>query len=138
MATVRAMLRFKPQRARVRLDDGDPEEVTLHNVAVANGQFFGGGMRIAPEAQLDDGLFDVVTLGPLTFGDLMLRMNRVYKGTHLELPQVRVERARRVEAEPVEPGEPILLDVDGETPGRLPARFDLLPAALNLKCPEEP
>jgi YegS/Rv2252/BmrU family lipid kinase len=137
LATVRAMMRFSPQRARVRLDDREPEEITLHNVAVANGRFFGGGMKIAPDAELDDGLFDVVVLGPMSMWDLVTKGNRVYKGTHIQLPrdEVRVDRARRVEAAPVNPDEAILLDVDGETPGQLPATFELLPGALSIKVP---
>ncbi len=134
-ATFRAMRVFKPQRARLRLDDRPAFELQLHNVAVANGRYFGGGMKVAPHAALDDGLFDVVTLGPMSMGDLLLRGHKIYSGTHLELPQVREERARVVEAEPVERGERILLDVDGEVPGLLPARFELLPAALRLKTP---
>jgi YegS/Rv2252/BmrU family lipid kinase len=133
LATVRAMHKYRPQQASLRLDDRPPEEVTLHNVAVANGRYFGGGMQIAPHAQLDDGLFDVVTLGPMTWLDLLLRGHRVYSGTHLELPKVRADRARRVEAEPVDPDEAILLDVDGETPGKLPAIFEVVPGALRLK-----
>lgn len=137
VATWRAMRRFRPQRARLTLDDRDPCEVLLHNVAVSNGRFFGGGMQIAPAAALDDGLFDVVTLGPMSMADLLLRGHRVYRGTHLEMANVTVERAARVAAEPVDPDEAILLDVDGETPGRLPALFELLPAALRLKLPED-
>jgi YegS/Rv2252/BmrU family lipid kinase len=135
VATLRAMRRFSPQRARLRLDGGPAREVLLQNVAVANGQYFGGGMWIAPGAALDDGRFDVVTMGPLTGWDILLRMHRVYSGTHFDLPQISHARAARVEAEPVDPGEPILLDVDGETPGRLPATFQLLPGALRLKWP---
>jgi YegS/Rv2252/BmrU family lipid kinase len=137
-ATFRAMLRFKPQRARLRLDEGEPSEVLLHNIAVANGRFFGGGMEVAPDATLDDGRFDVITLGPMSMADLLLRGHRIYKGTHLSLPQVSAARARRVEAQPVDPGERILLDVDGEVPGMLPATFELLPGALLLKTPEAP
>jgi len=136
LATIRAMRRFSPQRAWLRLDGGAPREVALHNIAVANGQYFGGGMWIAPEAQLDDGLFDVVTLGPMTTSDLLFRMNRVYKGTHLTLPKVSHTHAARVEAEPVDADDAILLDVDGETPGRLPATFELLPRVLRLKTCE--
>ncbi|MCC6749771.1 MAG: diacylglycerol kinase family lipid kinase [Deltaproteobacteria bacterium] len=133
VATLRAMRRYSPQRARIRLDGGAPREVTLQNVAVANGQYFGGGMHIAPTAKLDDGLFDVVALGPLSLGDMVFRGHKVYSGTHLEMPQVSLAQARQVDAEPVDPGDEILLDVDGETPGRLPARFELLPRALRLK-----
>jgi len=135
VASLRAMRRFSPQRARLRLDGGAAQEVVLQSVAVANGQYFGGGMWIAPKAALDDGLFDVVTLGPLSKWDMLTKMNKIYRGTHFELPQVTHARAARVEAEPVDPDEHILLDVDGETPGRLPATFELLPRAVRLKWP---
>ena len=133
LATLRAMRRFSPQRARLRLDGGEAQLVLLHTVAVANGRYFGGGMKIAPQAELNDGQFDIVTLGPLSWGDILLRSGRFYKGTHLELPQVTHARAALVEAEPENPDEAILLDVDGETPGRLPACFEVLPNALRLK-----
>jgi YegS/Rv2252/BmrU family lipid kinase len=136
LATARAMWRYHAQRAAITLDGGVPREVSLHNVAVANGQYFGGGMHIAPEAKIDDGLFDVVTLGPMTMADLLLRGHRVYAGTHLSLPSVSLERARRVEARPVDPADRILLDVDGEAPGMLPATFELIAGALRLKTPE--
>jgi len=133
LATVQATARFRPQRAMIRLDDGPEKEVLLHNVAVANGRYFGGGMKVAPEAELDDGLFDVVTLGAMSLKDLLLRGHLIYRGAHLELPQVSLASARRVEARPVDPAEAILLDVDGETPGRLPATFEIIPGALPLR-----
>jgi YegS/Rv2252/BmrU family lipid kinase len=136
LATVRAMTRYKPQLARLRLDGGPAREVLLQNVAVANGQFFGGGMHVAPHARVDDGRFDVVLLPPWGFTTLLRHGHRIYSGTHLSMPGVTEERAALVEAEPVLSGERILLDVDGETPGWLPARFELLPGALLLKTPE--
>lgn len=135
-ATIRAMRRYTPQRARLELDEGGPFEVKLQNVAIANGQYFGGGMHIAPEAQIDDGYFDVITIAPLKASELLRNGHRLYRGTHLRLPQVSSTRARRIEAHPVDPRDKILLDVDGETPGRLPAAFELIPSALRLKLPE--
>jgi YegS/Rv2252/BmrU family lipid kinase len=136
IATVRAMRAYRPKRARLIVDDGPPEEVTLQTVAVANGQYFGGGMQIAPNAKLDDGQFDVVTMRPFAVKDLLLRGHLIYQGKHLSLTQYfSVARGRRVVAEPVDPGDHILLDVDGETPGRLPATFEVLPGALKLKTP---
>jgi YegS/Rv2252/BmrU family lipid kinase len=135
LATVRATLRYSAQQAWLRLDEGEERAVTLHNIAVANGKYFGGGMFIAPQAELDDGQFDVVTLGRMTMADLVLRGHRIYQGTHLSLPQVSFARARKVEARPVDPQERILLDVDGETPGMLPATFEVLPGSLRLKTP---
>jgi YegS/Rv2252/BmrU family lipid kinase len=137
MGTARAALRYKNQRVRL-VFDGDEEqfvEVTINNVAVANGQYFGGGMHIAPEARLDDGLFDVVTLGDLTPLDFLKDGHRVYRGAHLTMNKVSLRRARRVDARPVDPDEDVLLDVDGEAPGALPARFTVLPRALDLLVP---
>ena len=133
LATVRATATFRPQRALISLDGGPEREVELQNVAVANGRYFGGGMKVAPEAELDDGLFDVVTIGPMSLRDVLLRGHLIYRGAHLDLPQVSLASARRVEARPVDPAEAILLDVDGETPGRLPATFEIIPGALPLR-----
>jgi diacylglycerol kinase family enzyme len=103
------------------------------NLAVANGQYFGGGMRVAPYARPDDGYLDVVAIGDFSPLEMLRFGHRIYLGSHLGHPKVRPDRARRVEARPSNPGEHVLLDVDGETPGRLPATFSVLPGALNLK-----
>jgi YegS/Rv2252/BmrU family lipid kinase len=137
MGTARAALRYKNQRVRM-VFDGDEDkfvEATINNVAVANGQYFGGGMHIAPEARLDDGKFDVVTLGDLSPLDFLKDGHRVYRGAHMGMSKVSVRRAHKVEARPVDPHEDVLLDVDGEAPGALPATFTLLPRALDLIVP---
>jgi len=135
LATVRAAVRYKNQRVRVVLDDAETLELTVQNVAVANGRYFGGGMHIAPNAVLDDGSFDVVAIGDFTFFEAMTKVGRLYNGTHLDLPKVTARRARKVEAVPAVDGEQVLLDVDGETPGALPATFSIVPKALNLVVP---
>lgn len=83
---------------------------------------------VAPQACVDDGLFDVTVWQGLGLSDFMLKRGMLYDGTHVRLPNTRTFRARVLEAEPV--GVPVLLDVDGEQPGMLPARFSLLPRAL--------
>ena len=137
MGTARAALRYKNQRVRM-VFDGDEEqfvEATINNVAVANGQYFGGGMHIAPEAQLDDGQFDVVTLGDLSPMDFLRDGHRVYRGAHMGMSKVSFRRAKKVEARPVDANEDVLLDVDGEAPGALPATFTVLPRAIDLIVP---
>jgi diacylglycerol kinase (ATP) len=133
LGTVRAMSRFRPQRVRLRLDGGAEQLRTVSVVAVANGRWFGGGMKIAPDAQLDDGLFDVVTMPGQTLADYLLRGHHVYRGTHVTMKGVTVERARRLEAEPFDPDEAVLLDVDGEPLGRLPGVFELCAGVVRLK-----
>jgi YegS/Rv2252/BmrU family lipid kinase len=135
IATARATWSYKNQRVQLVFDGADRVEATINTVAVANGRYFGGAMMVAPDAELDDGQFDVIAMGDFGFGDLLKSGRRLYKGTHLTMDKVTARRARVVEAEPIDPGAVIELDVDGENPGRLPARFELMPSALWLVAP---
>ncbi|MFA6033613.1 MAG: diacylglycerol kinase family protein [Myxococcota bacterium] len=132
IGTAKALMQYSNQLIRISFDDGAPEEMRVNNVAVANGKFFGGGMMIAPEASLYDGLFDVVILGDMTKLEMMKNGSKVYTGTHMPHPKIRHLRARKVVAEPVNPADKVLLDVDGEAPGMLPATFEVLPGALTV------
>src|SRR5690242_12231182 len=135
LATVRATWSYSNQRVELVFDGKDRVEATINTVAVANGRYFGGAMLVAPNAEVDDGAFDVVAMGDLTFSDLLTSGRRLYKGTHIGMDKVSVRRAKVVEAEPIEPGAVVELDVDGESPGRLPARFELVPSTLWMAVP---
>lgn len=133
LASFRAMLAYRNAPVRMRLDSGPfgpPGRINL--IAVANGRHFGGGMVIAPNADAADGLFDVVTMGDFNFTDLLRSGHRLYNGTHLALKKVRVDRAKVVEIEPLAPTQRVPLEVEGETPGYLPAKFEILPGALKV------
>ena len=135
-ATARAAWSYKNQRVQL-VFDGDAKgrvEATINTVAVANGRYFGGAMMVAPNAEIDDGQFDVIAMGDFSFADLVKSGRRLYKGTHLAMDKVTSRRARVVEAEPVDPGSTVELDVDGEPLGKLPARFEVMPAALWMVC----
>src|SRR5262245_39511506 len=129
-ATARAVWSYKNQRVQLVFDGADRVDATINTVAVANGRYFGGAMKVAPEAEPDDGLFDVVSIGDVGFGDLLRNNRRLYQGTHIGLDKISARRAKVVDAEAVEPGAVVELDVDGESPGRLPARFELVPGAV--------
>jgi YegS/Rv2252/BmrU family lipid kinase len=135
LATARATWSYTNPRVQLVFDGGDRVEATINTVAIANGRYFGGAMMVAPHAELDDGQFDVIAMGDFGFADLLRSGRRLYQGTHLAMDKVTARRARVVEAEPIDPGAVIELDVDGENPGRLPARFELVPAALWLVAP---
>ena len=114
------------------MDEQFDQEIKIYLVAVANGRFFGGGMMMAPTAEPDDGLFDIVMMGDYRKLDVVTKGSHIYKGTHLSDSLVQHLQGRHIEALPL--GEtPVLIDMDGEAPGRLPASFDLLPKALALK-----
>lgn len=130
LAATHAMFTYRNQRITLSLDGGPPEEVRINNVAVANGQFFGGGMWVAPTAAIDDGLFDVVTFGDLTKLQYLALSGSIYKGQHIGRPKIDFRRAAVVVAESE---ETVLIDMDGEQPGRLPIRLEILPGILRLK-----
>lgn len=132
LGTLRAMTRYRNQRVRIRIDDEAPREERILTVAVANGRFFGGGMHIAPRAEIDDGAFDVVTLTQTPL-ELLALSGDIYRGAHLERTGVSCVRAQRLFAEPIDPDERVLIDLDGENPGMLPATFELRPGALRLR-----
>jgi YegS/Rv2252/BmrU family lipid kinase len=138
LATARATWSYTNQRVQLVFDGNSSTrvEATINTVAVANGRYFGGAMMVAPHAEVDDGQFDVIALGDFHFADLLKSGRRIYKGTHLTMDKVSERRAHVVEAEALEPGAVIELDVDGECLGVLPARFEIVPSALWMIMPE--
>tara|TARA_R110000868_G_scaffold36635_1_gene129848 strand:- start:10177 stop:11148 length:972 start_codon:yes stop_codon:yes gene_type:complete len=132
-STLKASFLYKTKPVRIVTDAGFDETLNVGMCAIANGRFFGGGMMIAPAAEPDDGLFDITIMRDTTFGDMLSGGGSLRDGTHIQNPKVTTLRCRSLTATPVGP-DPVLLDVDGEAPGRLPARYDILPAAITLRC----
>jgi diacylglycerol kinase family enzyme len=91
-------------------------------------------MMIAPEADPSDGLLDVVALYDLTRVQGIALAQHVYRGTHIGQPGIRVARGSRIEALPLRPREPVLIDLDGETPGRLPLTARVAAGALRIRA----
>ncbi len=132
--TLKALLGYKGQRVRLQVDDVFDEVLDINTVAVCNGCYFGGGMKIAPEAEPDDGLLDVIVVRHASVFQILKGLPGLYAGRHLENKKyVFMLRGRKITAEPVRSSDEILLDVDGEAPGRLPATFEIVPRALLLK-----
>ncbi|MDE3116009.1 MAG: diacylglycerol kinase family lipid kinase [Pseudomonadota bacterium] len=131
-----AMLTYRERPVRLRIDQHYDEITTVSTLAVANGQFFGGGMKVAPNALTDDHLFDVIVMGGTPKGKALADMKLIYTGEHLKNPAVRELHALKVMAAPVAEtaGHAVLIEVDGESAGQLPATFELLPRALALRC----
>jgi diacylglycerol kinase (ATP) len=114
--------------------DAEERRGRMFDVVVGNGKFFGGGMKICPEALPDDGLLDVLTIGDVTKRDLLLTMPRIYRGTHLPHPKAELLRGGVVT---VDSDAPVPIELDGEQPGTTPARFDVLPGRLRLRVPAD-
>jgi diacylglycerol kinase (ATP) len=136
-ASLRGTLNYKNAHVRVSIDDKPPLDLRVYLVAAANGGYFGAGMHVAPNAVIDDGQLEIVLVGDLSFPEKLNLGRHIYSGTHLNLPKISCVRGRSVTIEPIESvdggGPPILLDIDGEAPGRLPATFSILPRSIRLR-----
>jgi len=132
-ATIRTAFSFDAPDVVLKFDDQESKRMRIVIVCVANGPSFGGGMRIAPNAKLDDGLFDVLIAGNIQAAKLLLSSYKLYSGTHLSMKEMALIQARKIEASPVQSSKEILLEVDGETPGRLPATMEILDRVLRVR-----
>jgi diacylglycerol kinase (ATP) len=130
---VSTMLQYRNKKVRIRIDGFDlPREDYLIG-AIANGRIFGKGMKIAPEARLDDGLFDAVFVQGMKLFEFCRQGWRLVNGSHIGQRKVNLIRGRRVEAIPEDSEGPVLLEMDGEQLGRLPATFEIVPRGLLVK-----
>jgi len=131
-ALVRVFLEWQNTLVSVELDGGERREARMHDVIVANGRWHGGAMLLAPDAQPDDGLFDVVLIGDITKMDFITTAPKIYKGTYLAHPKVDLVRSRAVT---VDAPERLPIELDGEQIGTTPVRFEVVPGALRIRVP---
>ncbi|MBX3283207.1 MAG: diacylglycerol kinase family lipid kinase [Acidobacteria bacterium] len=136
-STLREIADLAPFILRVRFDEGEESNLQSVNFCVANARFFGGGMMIAPEAKLTDGLLDVVNIGAISAAKVVARGITLYRGTHLALDEVDHRLAKRIEISSFDPNVEIRLETDGELPGRLPAVYESVPKALKVRVRRE-
>lgn len=128
----RALASYKPQAVKITVDDQVLHEGTMVTCAMANGQYFGGGMRFASRAEIDDGLLDVVVQLRSGLREIA-SVGDLYSGKVADWASVRYTTGRSIRAEPLHAGERVLLDIDGEQPGMLPATVRVIPSAVRLK-----
>jgi YegS/Rv2252/BmrU family lipid kinase len=130
-AALRALAAWKPARFTVRVG-AERFRFTGYTVAVANSKAYGGGMYVAPDAELDDGEFDVVLVGEVGKLRFLRNLPKVFKGTHVENEEVRVFRCRQLE---LSASRPFAVYADGEHLTDLPVSLRVLPAALGVIAP---
>jgi diacylglycerol kinase family enzyme len=112
--------------------DGGERRGRMHDVIVANGVWHGGGMKLAPGARPDDGVFDVVLIGDVSKLDFLTTAPRIYRGGHVRHPKVEVARSRAVG---VDAPEALPIELDGEQVGTTPVSFEVVPGALRVRVP---
>jgi YegS/Rv2252/BmrU family lipid kinase len=132
-AALRTLATWKHARFTVRVGE-ERRRFTGYSVAVANNRAFGGGMFIAPAAELDDGAFDVVTVSAVGRLRVLTTLPKVFKGTHVEADEVDVFRASRLE---LTASSPFPVYADGEHVAELPASLRVLPRALSVIVPAQ-
>lgn len=133
-AALRTLLRWKTARFTLRIGE-ERARFSGYSVSVANSRAFGGGMFIAPEAELDDGEFDIVVVGDVGKLRFVSNLPKVFKGTHIEKDEVRVFRAPRLE---LSASRPLPVYADGEHLTDLPVSLRLLPRSLSIIAPPPP
>jgi diacylglycerol kinase family enzyme len=128
---LRALVAWKAAEFELELD-GDARRYRGWSVAAANSKAYGGGMYLAPDAALDDGLLDVVCSRASSKRHFLRQLPSVFKGTHLDDPHIEVHRAREVT---IRADRPFDLYADGDPIAQLPATIRALPAAVRVLMP---
>jgi len=130
---ISTFLKYKNKKLRIKIDD---EELPIDDYMVgtiSNGRIFGKGMKIAPKAQLDDGLFDVVLIRGMKTLEFFMNAWKIYTGSHLTHPKISLIRGKKIEAFDEGGGDDVLIEIDGEQLGKLPAIFEILPRNFLVK-----
>ncbi|HWD10660.1 MAG TPA: diacylglycerol kinase family protein [Solirubrobacteraceae bacterium] len=134
-AALRALRSWRPARFEIELDPpGERHSFTGYTVAAANSRSYGGGMRIAPDALLDDGLLEVIAVEHVSKMSFLANLPKVFAGTHVQLPSVRVFRAREVA---IAADRPFTAYADGDPIGEVPLRASALRGAINVIVPAD-
>lgn len=132
-ATLAVFVGWQTGEMRVTVD-GESRSGKMIDAMICNGRYLGGGMMMCPDAEPDDGAFDVLMIGDVTKRDLAFVLPKTYKGKHLPHPRLELLRGSVVT---VESDEPLPIELDGEQPGTTPVRFEVVPRALKLRVPRQ-
>ena len=131
-ATLMTVLRYRGKHVLFKIDGSAERSATVLNFVIGNGQYHGGGMWVAPEASVNDGLFHLTIIGDYSLPEIFRHFPKLYNGKLFQLKKVHSLTAKRIE---VRSEDRVLLDVDGEQPGVLPATAEIVPSALRLIVP---
>ncbi len=135
LSTLQEILDTEFKIIRVKIDGKEEKTLNTINFCVCNARFFGGGMKIAPDAKLNDGFLDLVNIGDINTARILLHGYKLYSGSHLELPEVKSTLVKKIEVRPFDENEIINIETDGELPGKLPATFEIVPKILKIRVP---
>ena len=132
-AAIRALAAWKPATFTVKLDSGHTHTMTGYTIAAANSKAYGGGMFMAPDASPQDGLLDVVMVADAPKLRFLRLLPTVFKGTHINQPNIEVHRSASVE---ISADRPFTMYADGDPIAELPVTVTALPGAVRVLLPE--
>ena len=135
VATVSCLTRNRPRRVHLTSREGIDSALEIVDITVCNNRYMGGGMLVAPDAKVDDGLLDVVIIGAASRFKLIRTFPKIYSGKHVLDPLVRVERTVELHVAVPEGEEPQGVVLDGDLVGRTPATWRVIPGALSVRVP---
>ncbi len=130
LATFKTLIKYQDQAVEVTADGQETQTLAITNYAVCNAKYFGGGMQVAPSAKIDDGRLETTIWSGFDLKDFIFLQHQLYKGSHIKNKRTQTGSTRHLFATS---DDIVLLDVDGENPGRLPATFSIIPQSLKLK-----
>lgn len=133
LGMLQALLTYRNKYVRLKIDNQFDDVLDIKTVAICNGKYFGSGMQVSPNSEINDGYFDVIIIPGISTLELLMNVNKVYQGTHLTHPKIKVFKAQKVVATPAHTAGEVLLDVDGEVPGYLPASFEIIHDAIYVR-----
>ena len=126
-----AALSLKPSKLRLKYDDDQEEAQSLLGLVVGNGIVCGGGMKLTPNAKLNDGLFDVLLINQMNIIQRLLNLSKVYSGKHILSRHFSVKRCKKIR---VESDLPVSLEADGELLGYSPFKVEIFPQVIKVKA----
>ena len=129
VAGVRCLFSYQNKRLTLRVDNDAEAMCMCTMVVIANGSYFGGGMRIAPQAKPDDGLLDIIIFGDVKKSELVKIWLLSYEGTHITHNNITVKKATNIT---IQSCERVLVETDGELIGECPVSFHIIPSALTI------
>jgi YegS/Rv2252/BmrU family lipid kinase len=124
---------FKNKKLRIKIDENELPVDEYMIGAISNGRIFGKGMKIAPKAELNDGLFDVVLIKGMKILEFCANAWRIYAGNHLSHKKITLLQGKKVEVYPEDESAEVLIEIDGEPLGKAPARFEIVPGSFLVK-----
>lgn len=132
-SSLKGILNWRNVQVHVSHDDEAPRRVDLSLACVFNGEYFGAGMWACPHAELDDGKLATTELIAMKKTTIAGTLAKVYKGQHTRVRGVTTSKVRKVSYEPIDSRATVLIELDGEQPGRLPASFEVVPSGIKIR-----